>query len=294
MGQLVVMHYPTVIAGGAADHTYVMCGTGGKAWSCWGGKTGGSPLRSGSGSTRQANAIAGPQERAGITCYLINGVCHQAANRILVTAGIFASGARGYGLSVAIYGPYGRPTGPLGTCRAPFNRHANVSGDLPECLGALPQVVGPMVVETAQTPEQEAREGRYLRDVLALYAEPQHWLTSEKDAVGTGPEELMLALFGRKVEYDLGPSMPPPMLGRLMEARRSAERARVEIEAVYAHDKITPAEFVETSDAQAMWFQKATAEILKPDQYRALFDLEYGEVVRLADPDIVKNVYSGA
>jgi hypothetical protein len=53
MGTLVAMHYPTVLGLRAADHTYVMCGTGGKAWSCWGGKTGGSILRSGSGSTNQ-------------------------------------------------------------------------------------------------------------------------------------------------------------------------------------------------------------------------------------------------
>ena len=74
MGTLVAMHYPTVLAFGAADHTYVKCGTGGKAWSCWGGKTGGTVLRGASGSTSQADAIAEPNERAGVTCYLINGV----------------------------------------------------------------------------------------------------------------------------------------------------------------------------------------------------------------------------
>ena len=91
MATLVVMHYPTSLFANLADHTYVKCGTGGKAWSCWGGKTGGALLRQGVGSTNQANAIAEPNERAGIRCYLINGVCHQAANRILFAAGITAS-----------------------------------------------------------------------------------------------------------------------------------------------------------------------------------------------------------
>ena len=105
MGTLVAMHYPTMLALGAADHTYVRCSTGRKAWSCWGGKTGGSFLRSGSGSTNQADAIAEPcNECAGVTCYLVNGVCHQAANRILFPAGIFVTGARGYGVSSAILG----------------------------------------------------------------------------------------------------------------------------------------------------------------------------------------------
>jgi hypothetical protein len=82
MGTLVVKHYPTALFANAADHTYVECGTGGKAWSCWGGQTGGAVLRQATGSTKRADAIAEPNERAGITCYLINGVCHQAANRI--------------------------------------------------------------------------------------------------------------------------------------------------------------------------------------------------------------------
>ena len=70
MGTLVTMHYPTSSFADLADHTYVKCGTGGKAWSCWGGKTGGTELRRSVGSTNQANAIAEPNERAGISCYL--------------------------------------------------------------------------------------------------------------------------------------------------------------------------------------------------------------------------------
>ena len=81
MGDLVAMAYPTKLFANLADHTYVMCGTGGKAWACWGGKTGGTELRRATGSTQRADEIAEPDEHAGITCYLINGVCHQAANR---------------------------------------------------------------------------------------------------------------------------------------------------------------------------------------------------------------------
>ena len=74
MGQLIAWHYRTTLFAKLADHTYVTCGDRGKAWSCWGGKQGGTILRQGTGSTEQANAIAGTNERAGITCYLIN-VC---------------------------------------------------------------------------------------------------------------------------------------------------------------------------------------------------------------------------
>ena len=44
MGTLVVMRYPTRLFADAADHTYVECAGGGKAWGCWGGKTGGTAL----------------------------------------------------------------------------------------------------------------------------------------------------------------------------------------------------------------------------------------------------------
>ena len=83
MGTLVVMHYPLNYLAQLADHTYVKCATGGAAWKCWGGKTGGDELRRAPGSTNQANAIAETDEKGGIRCYLINGVCHQSANRIL-------------------------------------------------------------------------------------------------------------------------------------------------------------------------------------------------------------------
>ena len=108
MGILIAKHYPTKMVLKLADHTYVECGTGGKAWGCWGGKSGGTVLRKAPGSTKRADKIAQPDEKAGIKCYLINGVCHQAANRILLPAGITVRGARGYSVSEAIYGPYGR------------------------------------------------------------------------------------------------------------------------------------------------------------------------------------------
>lgn len=95
MGTLMVMTYPTNLLAKAADHTYVQCGTGNKAWGCWGGNE----LRRGTGSTNRADKIAQPDEKAGIKCYLINGVCHQAANRILISAGITVRGARGYNVS---------------------------------------------------------------------------------------------------------------------------------------------------------------------------------------------------
>src|SRR5215831_11686284 len=64
MGDLVAKRYPTRLFANLADHTYVECGTGGKAWACWGGKTGGTELRRATGSTVRADEIAEPGEHA--------------------------------------------------------------------------------------------------------------------------------------------------------------------------------------------------------------------------------------
>jgi len=284
MGTLVAMHYPTVLALGAADHTYVRCGTGGRAWSCWGGKTGGSFLRSGSGSTNQADAIAEPNERAGVTCYLVNGVCHQAANRILFPAGIFVSGARGYGLSLAIFGPYGRPRGPLGTCNAPFNHHAGVTGDLPECV-APP--LGITTTESSRSPEEQT----YFERVSTAYRDVTPRMLQNERREGADLVEFMVQLFDYQIDYNLGDRLGNQRSGQLRDIRASAERSRMELETEFAERNMRVSEFVAGSDLQAISFQKDAARILDPNEYEALFDLKYGEFVALADPAIVAQAY---
>ncbi len=289
MGTLVVMRYPTRLFLGAADHTYVQCDTGGKAWSCWGGKTGGTALRSGTGSTRRANAIAEPNERGGITCYLINGVCHQAANRILFPAGILVLGARGYGLSSAIYGPYGRTSGPLGTCPAPFHRHSGVTGDLPECAAPTPRGARPRGGRGRSASDD--RERRYLGDVLALYAGAERRMARERRLARPDLERFMTALFARQVDFALGPKVKKAVAQKLREVRLGVERSRAEIDDAFTQGKLKAAEFVKALDERINAFQRVAAEILEADQYQALFDLEPGEPVTLADPDIVKQAY---
>src|SRR5512134_1966613 len=167
MGTLVAKRYSTPLFADLADHTYVECGTGGKGWSCWGGKQGGTRLHSGAGSTKRADEIAQPDERAGITCYLINGVCHQAANRILLPAGITVQGARGYGVSEALFGTYGRPRGILGVCQAPFDQRPDVTDDLSECTEMQPSRRKQTRRETNR--DERAFVRRYLRGVLSIY-----------------------------------------------------------------------------------------------------------------------------
>jgi hypothetical protein len=98
------------------DHVYV-ASDGGHLWGCFGGDSGGIEICSGAGDIAFAYCLSYPRGKspfglpryAGIT-YGKDGVCHQAANRILYpvgNGGLIVTQARGYGLSHTLFGPYG-------------------------------------------------------------------------------------------------------------------------------------------------------------------------------------------
>jgi hypothetical protein len=294
MGTLVVMRYASKLFLNLADHTYVKCGTGAKAWGCWGGRTGGTALRRGRASTRRADAIASPNERAGIKCYLINGVCHQAANRILLPAGITVMGARGYEVSESLYGPYGRPHGVLGTCASPFDQHAGISGDLQQCVEAASKKAlrARREISAASAGERE-RERKYINGVLALYGKARPMLRSmaaRTDSI-PGVEEFHVELFMYKARYNLGAKLDKSLSGKLQDIRRSTERSRMKIEEWFTHGDMKAGEFAKAFNKETIVFQHAMAGALKKDHYKALLGLAPGDTVVLADPRIVKRVF---
>ncbi len=275
MGKLVAKKYPTKLFLDAADHTYVECGNGGKGWGCWGGKTGGTAFNSGTGSTRRADCIAQPNERAGITCYLINGVCHQAANRILLPAGILVSAARGYAVSSAIFGPYGRVG--FWPCSAPFNQCPGVTGDLPICMAAKSPVEAPMI-------SLVEGEDRHIRSIKQAY---------NKFDVEATPIESMkfhIDLFEREVKFRLGEDIGKAAKG-LRLAKESVELEHRRLAESLAHEKMPPAEFIKSFNNMTLKFQDDMAAAINDEQYSKLLDLKRGEKVVLADPDIIDSLY---
>jgi hypothetical protein len=291
MGKLVVMCYSTSLFANLADHTYVKCGTGGRAWGCWGGKTGGTELRRGTGSTKRADAIAEADERARIKCYLINGVCHQAANRILFPAGITVRGARGYDVSEALFGTYGRPRGPFGTCRSPFHKHAGITGDLPECVETRATRQQVTRKAPALSPEERKRERKYIKGVLAIYSEDERALKSTGGLRGPDLAGFHLRLFMYKAEYSLGPKLDKTLSAKLKDIRMSAEWSRMKVEDLFTNKEMKTREFVDALNNETILFQEAAANALRPGQYKLLFGLKPGDTVVLADPSIVKEVY---
>lgn len=291
MGTLVVMKYSTSMFGNLADHTYVQCGTGRKAWGCWGGKTGGTELRRSPGSTKRANAIAGPDERAGIKCYLINGVCHQAANRILLPASITVRGARGYDVSEALFGTYGRPRGPFGTCLSPFNQYLNMTGDLPECIETRATRQKVTRKAPTQLTGERTREHQYIKGVLAIYGKDERKLRSARGLIGPDLAAFHLKLFMYKAEYSLGSKLDKPLAAKLRDIRLSTEWSRMKLEDMFTNREMKASEFVDAFNKETILFQEAAAGALTASHYKLLFGLKPGETVILADPRIIKKIY---
>jgi len=286
MGDLVVRHYPTKLFLKAADHTYVECGTGAKGWSCWGGKTGGDYLRSAPGSTLRADAIAQPNERARIKCYLINGVCHQAANRILFPAGLTVDGARGYGLSVTLFGVYGRPGGLM--CKAPFDKHPTVTGDLPQCVGQATTIREQGVSYNAD--RLDYTDEKYMAQVNALYDVGEAAASESTEAAFEFQMQHFKLLLDHKFGGPASLPLERPQYERLLDVRERFERERLGAEEALSASRDGMA-FVAEFDRLTLKFQADVAEVLEPRSYQALLNLPPDERIVLSDPEIVERTY---
>jgi hypothetical protein len=288
MGTLITMAYPTTLFAKQADHTYVKCDTGRKAWSCWGGKSGGRELRRGTGATKRADKIAQPDEKAGIKCYLINGVCHQAANRILLPAGIIVRGARGYSISEALFGTYGR----VGSwpCNSPFNQYPSETGDLPECIGASLKKTSGQAAEPQVRTVADKLDWQYITGVLKIYAQAQT-LMKTRSIVPDEALSFHLRLFMYMAEFNLGPMLDKTLASKLKQVRSRIEKVRVKAETAFTSEKMKAREFVDAINKATIDFQDEIASFMKPSQYETLFDLKPGDHVILADQNIVTKVF---
>lgn len=286
MGTLVAKKYPTKLFLKAADHTYVECGNGGKGWSCWGGKTGGTAFNSGTGSTKRADAIAEPNERAGITCYLINGVCHQAANRILFPAGILVSAARGYSVSSALFGPYGK-TG-FWPCHAPFDQHAGVSGDLPECSAAKNPLKSLKSVKKPPVPASRKNEDKYSRLVMRSYAKFEPLSASVLDHM-----KFQADVFDHQIKFCLGEDLGDKAKALRM-AKETADMDHQYLANAFRRKEMSPAQFIKAFNKMTIRFQNDVATAVNKVQYKKLLGVDRDESIVLADPEIIASLYGEA
>jgi len=278
MGQLIAKKYPTKLFLKAADHTYVECGSGAKAWACWGGKSGGTAFNGGSGSTARADAIAQPDERANITCYLINGVCHQAANRILLPAGILVVGAKGYSVSQAIFGAYGKSV--IGPCHGNFVQYPDVSGDLEQCASALSLQSVP-----APTAKQAQRQGAARSRLLTLHKRA----ANATDALES--MQVHASAFERQVSTALAADPSPTLSAGLRQAKVNADMEHLRLCQNFALQETDAVAFVKDFNRMTLDFQDNMANAMNKTQYLKVFDTTPDERIYLADPEILDEVF---
>lgn len=277
MGKLIAKRYRTPVMAYLADHTYVECGSG-KAWGCWGGKTDGQFLTSGTGSTERANTIAETNERAGITRYLIDGVCHQAANRILAPAGILVSDARGYRLSLFIFGTYGRSS---------FNMHADVTGDHEECAGKLQTMVTNANAPAGPPNSRMSDLDRALvRSNKAYVARLQSASVNPLESLNRNVQRFM-----RDVDILVEGRLSRTVLAGLKDAKSKAEVRLHDMDAAMFAGSGQPTELVRKFDQLTDDFQDAAGNTLKNGEYEQLFNVSRDERIRLTDPQGVDQAY---
>ena len=214
MGTLVVKAYPTKLLGKAADHTYVECGTGAVAWSCWGGKAAGTAVRQASGSTARANEIAEPTSAPAL--------CIQ--RRLPPSRQSHPPARRHHGerrawvpAFEALYGPYGRDAS--WPYRAPFNQHPATAGDLPAC------VAPPTIFSAPIRPDLDETDARYLPDVLAIYREFDFVAQVSREE----RERFHLQLFAHMVDFYLGSDIGDRRQ-ELIEVRWETEQRQQRVE----------------------------------------------------------------
>ena len=274
MGSLIAKAYPTKLFLKAADHTYVECGTGAKAWSCWGGKTNGVRIASGAGSTKRADSVAEANERAQIPVYLVNGVCHQAANRILTQTKIQVSNARGYWLSQSIFGTFGKPS--------PYNRHLRVIGEIPACSTIKTRPTDELELSTLLTEQQVANE-RWLRQ------EHTRFIKMEGEAHTTSTIfDFMKAntqAFEASIRFRLnGLKLASSAMRGLLYAKETVEIKHFEISKLFLSKQIDSKKFIKLFNAMTKTFQDETSNALSAEAYVELFKLFPDERIVLADP----------
>jgi len=271
MGQLIAKRYRTSMMAYMADHTYVECGAG-KAWGCFGGSQNGEAINAGEGSTVRADAIAEPNGEAGVGRYLIDGVCHQAANRILLPANRLVTEARGYWLSVAIFGTYGRSS---------FNMHADVTGDLPACIALQSGIdISPRLkIESKETQ-------RFIRSNRSSVAQfSLDYTTPVKRA------SFNVKRFLKDVHLSLGEISPSSLAGLELaknESEMFLESKARDFQEINRH----AVEFVSEFDRMTDKFQDDAANALSSADYERLFRLHPGEHIRLTTPEAV-DMYFG-
>lgn len=293
-----------------ADHTNVSCsGVPGRLWVCCGVAPAGPIICSGEGSSKSADCFSKPTmgafnliDTAGIL-YLITGVCHQASNRILFSAGVLINNmCRGYGVSVAAFGPFGIPSQVISVrlqLKGKFLQNAalklmirrklvadwitkvnsclNIQGDLVECspTSAFSQPPLPPI-----SPEMLLLN----KHTHLLYKKNLHW--SEEDLFFESTKYLLTQGMSSNEQIEF--EQP------ILELMNNYISVHTDNTANFLGSSINTQEFIDVTDGNALGLQEQIAGLLGPDQFKKSLWTETNELYHIADPNIALETYGDA
>ncbi len=289
------------------DHTYVTSDKPFHAWPCWGRESGGEEICRGYGKFSVADCISQPNSWAGIV-YLVTGVCHQTANRILYPAGVTVSKAGGYWASHLAYGTYGT------TALEFFARLAICKAQLPiPVLNSEVSIKSLDMDMRVLSSSIDEPEKAYLQKIVALYTE--HMQASPSFSSATMSEESSslqksklesfssaitneerYSFLGKELElmmeFRLGDNLDPQITKLILKQQSDFLKEKGKMDLEFDNADFSIEKYVKELNDLFGDLLVILPDILGKDVYEKIFDLPPLEKdFVLADPDIAVKTY---
>jgi hypothetical protein len=264
------------------DHTYV-CASDGQIFPCWGNSQNGRIIAAGSGSATRATCFARNESKAGIV-YGINGVCHQTSNRILYPASVIVNRARGYALSVALYGTYGVIEA-ISAIEWAVRKGQCKSEQSTCALEGTTMSNSDDTIRDGRTPSADPALEAYLQQVENLYLRHAHATLLARhigDPAPSGTDVLKQELH-LLAQYNL--NGPLSTSEDISEAQSVMVARKTALEQQYADGQLSSDEYAKQLNNVANDFLATCARLLSAQDYEAMFGAPPGERIDLVNPD---------
>lgn len=242
-----------------AEHTYVTSSDGHFrfVWPCFGSSDGGHEICKSTGDFNKCNELAGKNSHAEII-YGITGLCHQAANRILIPAATTVENARFYLVSTGLYGTYGTDASRF------FHKH---------------HITQMMFIEM---PNEDTSEKEFIKNIQDLYSTSNIKNTNANEPINYNSKEFELFL-----QYRLKKNLSDIHKNKLIEIHEKFHKKIKEMENDLNNKKISPKDYAnkinnEISDTLSEFSKELTQE-----EFEKIFGIKPGEQILLIDPKIM-------
>jgi len=256
------------------DHTYVTSSDG-KMWGCWGRDKGGHKICEGKGDSKKADCLSSPKGIA-LIVYGLTGVCHQTANRILRPSRQTVCKAQGYAASWVLYGAYG------GTNRAfspEWKAHEAICG------------IWDWRPDPLYLSKDQERD-HYFEAMHIAYSDMAKAVDDRSASVSEAVDEVrtkeLEALARNRIKGGLTPNKLTSIASSRADMLAELEPALM---ALAGPESVSAS--AERANKLLNDFLASVAKTLEADEFRAIFDVDPGTQVIVAEPNIISGWIGG-